>query len=142
MYMLWVKAFHIIAMVAWFAGLFYLPRLFVYHAEAFDKLSQDRFCVMEARLYRAIMMPAAILTTALGGWLIWYNWSYYMIAGWMHAKLALVVILWVYHLACGHYVNAFAKQKNSRSTLFYRVFNEVPTFLLIGIILLVIIKPW
>ncbi len=140
--MLWIKAFHIIAMVAWFAGLFYLPRLFVYHAESVDALSHDRFCIMESRLYRAIMMPAAISTTLLGGWLMSYNWSYYISAGWMHAKLMMVGFLWIYHFACGHYVKVFSKRQNIKGSVFYRVFNEVPTILLISVIILVVVKPF
>lgn len=141
MQMLWIKAFHIVAMVAWFAGLFYLPRLFVYHAEATDTPSIKRFCIMESRLYRAITTPAAIITTLLGGWLMWFNLPYYLHAGWMHAKLTLVIILWVYHLFCGHFVRVFARHANVRSALFYRVFNEGPTLLLLGIVLLVVLKP-
>ena len=140
--MLFVKAFHIIAMVAWFAGLFYLPRLFVYHASAEDALSLDRFKLMERRLYYAITWPAAVLTTGLGIWLITYNPLYYLSAGWMHAKLAVVMLLWVYHLTCGHLLKRFARDGNARSTRFYRLFNEIPTLLLIGIVILVVVKPF
>lgn len=138
--MLWIKAFHIIAMVAWFAGLFYLPRLFVYHAECRDAISIERFKVMERRLYFGITWPAALLTTLLGIWLISYNPGYYLKAGWMHAKLSLVLILWAYHLGCGHYRKAFAHAKNQRSSRFFRFYNEMPTLLLAGIVLLVVIK--
>lgn len=140
--MLWVKAFHIIFMVAWFAGLFYLPRLFVYHAETTDPLSLARFCVMEKRLYYAITMPAAILTTLFGVWLVWFNWQYYMIAGWLHTKLLLVILLWVYHLACGYFVKIFAHHRNQKGARFFRIFNEVPTLFLVGIVLLVVLKPF
>lgn len=139
--MLYIKAFHLIAVVAWFAGLFYLPRLFVYHAQASDLIGLDRFKVMERRLYYGITWPAGVLTTLLGGLLIAYNKSYYLSAGWMHAKLGFVVILWAYHLLCGHYLSVFAQNKNEHSDLFYRVFNELPTILLVGIVLLVVIKP-
>lgn len=139
--MLMVKAWHIIAMVAWFAGLFYLPRLFVYHAEAGDNISIERFKVMERRLYYAIMWPAAVLTTVFGSWLITYNSHYYLSAGWMHVKLGLIVLLWVYHLVCGHVVRQFARGENKCGSRFYRVFNEVPTLLLVGIVLLVVVKP-
>lgn len=139
--MLWVKSFHIIAMVAWFAGLFYLPRLFVYHAEAHDEISIQRFKVMERRLYMGIMWPAALATTALGLWLLHYNVVYYMKAGWMHAKLGLVLFLWIYHLLCGYYVKHFAKNKVVRSSGFFRFFNEIPTLLLIGIVIMVVVKP-
>ncbi|CDZ78299.1 putative membrane protein [Legionella massiliensis] len=139
--MLEIKAFHIIAMVAWFAGLFYLPRLFVYHADTNDQLSIDRFKIMERRLYYAITWPSAILTTVLGLFLLSYNPSYYFKAGWFHAKFSLVVLLWIYHLSCGHYLKLFAKDKNSKNTRFYRIFNELPTLLLVAIVLLVVVKP-
>ncbi len=138
--MLYVKAFHIIAVVAWFSGLFYLPRLFVYHADSIDFISINRFKIMERRLYYGITWPSAIVTTLLGGWLLAYNPQYYLHAGWMHAKLGLVVLLWVYHLSCGHYRRAFARDGNKRSALFFRIFNEMPTLLLVGIVLLVVVK--
>ena len=140
--MLIIKAFHIISMVAWFAGLFYLPRLFVYHALASDKISIDRFTLMEYRLLYAIMWPAALLTTGLGIWLVFYNIQYYAGAGWMRAKLTLVVLLWLYHLFCGYLVGQFAKNKNNNSPRFYRIFNEIPTLILIAIVLLVVVKPF
>lgn len=138
--MLILKAFHIIAMVAWFAGLFYLPRLFVYHAETQDQISLDRFKIMERRLYYAITWPAAVLTTVFGIWLVTYNSHYYLNARWMHAKLTLVILLWVYHLICGHFVKAFSRNHNTRGHRFYRIFNELPTVLLIGIVMLVVIR--
>ncbi|MCP0913424.1 MULTISPECIES: protoporphyrinogen oxidase HemJ [Legionella] len=140
--MLVVKAFHIIAVVAWFAGLFYLPRLFVYHAEAKDRVSIERFKIMERRLYYGITWPAALLTTGLGIFLIFYNPSYYLRAGWMHAKISLVVCLWIYHVVCGQFVKNFANDINGRSSTFYRIFNELPTLLLIAIVLLVVVKPF
>ncbi|WP_454782373.1 protoporphyrinogen oxidase HemJ [Legionella sp. WA2022007384] len=139
--MLLIKAFHIIAMVAWFAGLFYLPRLFVYHADTQDETSLTRFKIMERRLYYGITWPAAILTTLLGLWLLSYNPSYYMSAGWMHAKLSLVIVLWIYHLLCGHYLKAFARHQNKKKSRFFRLYNEFPTLLLIGIVILVVVKP-
>lgn len=139
--MLIIKALHLIAMVAWFAGLFYLPRLFVYHADAKDNISLERFNVMERRLFYAIMYPAAVLTTVFGGLLITYNPHYYLQVGWMQAKLALVGVLWAYHFICGYFVRQFVGNKNVRSSRFYRVFNEVPTLLLIGIVFLVVMKP-
>ncbi|USQ12651.1 protoporphyrinogen oxidase HemJ [Legionella lytica] len=138
--MLYVKAFHIIAMVAWFAGLFYLPRLFVYHADTQDETSNERFKIMERRLYYGITWPAALLTTVLGLWLLSYNPNYYLKAGWMHAKLTLVLILWGYHLLCGHYRKVFAQDKNQKSSRFFRIYNEMPTLLLVGIVLLVVVK--
>jgi protoporphyrinogen IX oxidase len=140
--MLMIKAFHIMAMVAWFSGLFYLPRLFVYHAETTDALSIARFKIMERRLYYGITWPAAILTTSLGIWLIFYNLPFYLKAAWMHAKISLVILVWAYHLLCGHYLLKFSKDNNKRSAFFYRIFNEIPTLLLIGIILLVVVKPF
>ena len=128
-------------MVAWFAGLFYLPRLFVYHAIAEDSISIERFKVMERRLYYAITWPAALCTTFFGLFLLSYNLGYYLSAGWLHTKLALVILLWGYHMACGHFLKQFAHDKNRRSARFYRIFNEAPTILLIAIVLLVEIKP-
>ncbi|KTD55838.1 transmembrane protein [Legionella santicrucis] len=139
--MLYIKAFHIIAMVAWFSGLFYLPRLFVYHADSHDAISLNRFKIMERRLYYGIIWPAALLTTILGLWLISYNPWYYLKEGWMHAKLSLVVLLWIYHLSCGHYLKAFAQDKNQKSVRFFRIYNEIPTLLLISIVILVVVKP-
>ncbi|MCH9762960.1 MAG: protoporphyrinogen oxidase HemJ [Gammaproteobacteria bacterium] len=139
--MLWVKAFHVIAMVAWFAGLFYLPRLFVYHADAQDEISLGRFKCMERRLYYGIMWPAALSTTALGMVLYTAMVSYYQAATWMHIKLSLVGVLWGYHLLCGHFVRRFKQEKNMRTSVFYRMFNELPTVLLTAIVVLVIVKP-
>ncbi|KTD11133.1 transmembrane protein [Legionella gratiana] len=139
--MLYVKAFHIITMVAWFSGLFYLPRLFVYHADTHDAISLNRFKIMEKRLYYGITWPAALLTTLLGLWLISYNPGYYLKESWMHAKLSLVLLLWVYHLLCGHYLKAFAQDQNQKSVRFFRIYNEMPTLLLIGIVILVVVKP-
>lgn len=140
--MRWIVAFHIIAMVAWFAGLFYLPRLFVYHAEAKDALSHQRFKVMERKLFYFIMTPAAILTTILGCWLLTYNIEYYLEAGWLHCKLFLVLLLWVYHIYCGVLVKKFADDRNTYSSKFFRFFNEIPTLLLIAIVLLVVVRPF
>lgn len=129
-------------MVAWFSGLFYLPRLYVYHAESQDKISLERFKIMERRLYYGITWPAGLVTTILGLWLLNYNMSYYLKAGWMHTKLTLVLILWIYHLVCGHYLKLFALDRNTKNSRFYRFFNEMPTLLLIGIVLLVILRPF
>lgn len=141
--MLWVKAFHIIAMVAWFSGLFYLPRLFVYHAMSDDGVSKERFKVMERKLYRGIMMPAMLLTLILGLWMLYeYAWTLYINTLWMQLKLVLVVLLIGYHHLCGRYLRLFAEDKNTRSHLFYRVFNEIPVFFLAFIIILVIVRPF
>ncbi len=139
--MLWVRAFHVIAMVAWFAGLFYLPRLFVYHADATDTISIERFKVMERRLYYAITWPAAFITSLLGLWLLTFMLPYYQQAIWMHAKLGLVVLLWGYHLLCGHFVRQFKQDKNTKTSKFYRIFNELPSVFLTLIVVLVIVKP-
>lgn len=139
--MLWIRAFHIIAMVAWFAGLFYLPRLFVYHADSHDAISQRRFCTMEHKLFFYIMNPAALITLALGLWLLLLNFQDYLSQGWMHAKLALVLLLVCYHGYCGVLLLRFAHQQNRHSAKFYRFFNEGPTLLLIAIVILVTVKP-
>lgn len=140
--MLWLKALHVIAVVCWFAGLFYLPRLFVYHAEAEDALGRERFKVMERKLYRGIMWPSLVLTVVAGVWMLGLNWDYYRTQGWLHAKLALVVLLVAYHFACGHYLRAFAADRNTRSHVFYRVFNELPVLALVAIVILVIVRPF
>lgn len=139
--MRWILAFHIIAVICWFAGLFYLPRLFVYHAETTDRISLDRFKIMERRLYRGIMTPSAILTVFFGIWLLHYNLNYYLHAPWMIAKLLLVILLIVYHFACGYYVKQFKLELSRHSHKFYRFFNEIPTLLLIAIVLLVVVQP-
>lgn len=140
--MLWLKALHVIAVVCWFAGLFYLPRLFVYHAEAEDALGRERFKVMERKLYRGIMWPSLVVTVLAGAWMLGLNWDYYRTQGWLHAKLALVVLLVAYHFACGHYLRAFAADRNTRSHVFYRVFNELPVLALVAIVILVIVRPF
>lgn len=139
--MLILRALHLIAVVSWFAGLFYLPRLFVYHANAFDKISIERFKIMERRLYYGIMWPAALLTTIFGIGMLAYNPKYYFSASWFHLKLGLVIMLWIYHLSCGHFIKRFSCEKNIRSDKFFRIYNEIPTLLLISIIFLVILKP-
>ena len=140
--MLWVKAFHLIAMVCWFAALFYLPRLFVYHAMSDDSVSNERFKVMERKLYRGIAMPSMLATLILGFWLLSYNPSYYMSGGWMHAKLTLVVLLIGYHHMCGAFLKKFARDANTKSHTFYRWFNEVPVLFLVGIIILAVVRPF
>jgi len=140
--MLWVKVFHIIFVITWFSGLFYLPRLFVYHAMATDTISTDRFKVMERKLYYAITYPSAILTTVFGIWLMSFDWSYYSHAGWMHAKLGLVALLWIYHFSCGYYLRRFRRDENKHSHVFYRYYNEVTSLLLLGIVILVVVRPF
>jgi putative membrane protein len=140
--MLWVKAFHIIAMVCWFAGLFYLPRLFVYHAMSEDSASIERFKIMERKLYRGISTPSMLITVFLGVWLLSYDVAGYMAAGWMHAKLTLVGVLIVYHFYCGRLLKQFANDQNTRSHMFYRWFNEAPVIALVAIVILVVVRPF
>ena len=140
--MLWLKALHLITMVAWFSGLFYLPRLFVYHTDAQDSTSIERFKVMERKLYYFITTPAMVLTLVFGLWLMAKGGAIYKGAGWLHAKLFLVVLLVGYHHMCGRYLKQFARDANQHSAKFYRVFNEVPTVFLIAIILLAVLRPF
>jgi protoporphyrinogen IX oxidase len=138
--MLWVKSLHIVFMVTWFAGLFYLPRLFVYHALASDAASLERFKLMERRLYWGIMTPGAVLTIAFGLWL-WLGW-FRDAGGWLHAKLALVALLVAYHAWCARLLRAFAAGRNTRSHVWLRWFNEVPFAILLATVLLVVLKPF
>jgi len=141
--MLWIKAFHILTVITWFAAMFYLPRLFVYHAMADDEISVERFKVMERKLYKGIMMPSFIVTTLMGWWMLQgYAWEAYSNQYWLPLKLILVGMLIIYHFYCGYLVGVFAKDKNTRSHTFYRWFNEIPVLLLIGIIILVVVKPF
>ena len=140
--MLWIKSFHIIFMVAWYAGIFYLPRLFVYHTLAEDKTSIERFKVMERRLYYGIMMPSMILALGFGLWL----WSLYQIgfhAGWMNVKLGLVVLLIAHHFYLGKLMNDFKHDRNQHGHVFYRWLNEIPALpILIGVVVLTVVKPF
>ena len=137
--MLWVKAFHIIFMVTWFAGLFYLPRLYVYHAMSEDGASRERFKVMERKLYWGIMTPGGILTVVFGSWL-WLGW--YFSGGWLHAKLLLVALLVGYHVWCGKLLRDFAADRNTKSHVWFRWFNELPTLVLFAAVFLVVFKPF
>ena len=137
--MLLVKSLHLIFMVTWFAGIFYLPRLFVYHAQAEDRISIERFKVMERKLFWGIATPGAVLTIVFGLWL-WLGW-FQGAGGWLHAKLALVAVLVVYHVWCGKLMLDFRHERNSRSHLWYRWFNEIPVVILFAIVLLVVFKP-
>jgi len=137
--MLWIKTFHVVFMVTWFAGLFYLPRLFVYHAMAEDAPSRERFKIMERKLYYGIMTPGAVLTVVFGSWL-WLGYG--ITGGWLYAKLALVGILIVYHLWCGRLLADFRHDRNTRGHVWYRWFNELPVVLLIAIVALVVVKPF
>ena len=138
---LWIKAFHIMAVVTWFAGLFYLPRLFVYHAMSEDQISRDRFKIMERKLYRGIMTPSMVVAVGLGIWML-ILMPQWLQQGWLHAKLALVALLVIYHFLCGAQLRRFASDSNTRSPVFYRWFNEAPVLVLVGAILLVVLKPF
>ncbi|HET8608967.1 MAG TPA: protoporphyrinogen oxidase HemJ [Burkholderiales bacterium] len=137
--MLWIKSLHIIFMVTWFAGLFYLPRLFVYHAMSDDRPSIDRFKIMERKLFFGIMTPGAVLTIIFGLWLML---GYHIDGGWLHAKLALVVVLILYHIYCGKLMIDFKHDRNRHGHVFYRWLNELPAILLIAIVILVVVKPF
>ena len=139
--MLWIKSLHIIFMVTWFAGMFYLPRLFVYHAMASDEISNQRFKVMERKLFFGIMTPGGILTIAFGLWLLMTNWNAYMLGLWMHFKLSLVGLLIFYHIWCGFLLTAFKHDRNTKSHVWFRWFNEAPVAALIAIIILAVVKP-
>lgn len=140
----WIEALHISFMVTWFAGLFYLPRLYVYHAmcDPNDITSIERFKVMERKLYYGIMTPGMIFTFIFGIWmLVDYAWAAYASAAWLHVKLSSVVILLGYHIHCGKLLNDFKHNRNSRGHVFYRWYNEVPVVLLFLIIIMVVVKP-
>jgi len=139
MTLLLVKSLHIIFMVTWMAGLFYLPRLFVYHAEATDRISIDRFKIMERKLFWGIATPGGVLTIVFGLWL-WLGW--FRDAGpWLHAKLGLVLVLVAYHAWCGKLMLDFRRERNTRSHVWFRWFNEFPVLVLIAIVFLVVFKP-
>lgn len=141
--MLWLKALHLIFMVTWFAGLFYLPRLYVYHAQSHDPISNERFKVMERKLFFGIMTPGMILTLLFGIWmLVDYAWALYSASGWLHAKLALLALLLVYHYWCGVWLVAFKHDRNRHSHVYYRWMNEVPVLFLAGIVILAVVKPF
>jgi putative membrane protein len=138
--MLWLKAFHIVFVVTWFAGLFYLPRLFVYHASAHDSAGIERFKVMERRLF-AMMTIGALLAAAFGAAMVVLAPAFLKM-GWLHAKLTLVAALIAYHLWCYRLMIAFREGRNEHSERWYRGFNEAPTLLLIAIVILVVVKPF
>ena len=137
--MLWIKAFHFVFVVTWFAGLFYLPRLFVYRAMTDDTAGRERFKVMERKLYYGIMAPGAVLTIAFGLWL-WLGYGFS--GGWLHVKLALVAVLIAYHLWCGKLINDFKHDRNTHSHVWYRWFNEFPTVILSVAVILTVVKPF
>jgi len=140
----WVKAFHIIFMVTWFAGLFYLPRLFVYHAmlEADDARGDARLCTMERKLYWGITTPGGILTVVFGLTLMAHYGALVMDWGWLWVKLVLVAVLIGYHAWCGFLLRDFARGCNRHGHVWYRWFNEIPTVLLVAIVILAVVRPF
>ena len=137
--MLLVKSLHLIFMVTWFAGLFYLPRLFVYHALASDRISIERFKVMERKLFWGIATPGGVLTLVFGLWL-WLGW-FQGAGGWLHAKLVLVGVLVAYHVWCGKLMMDFRRERNTHGHVWFRWFNEFPVLILFAVVLLVVFKP-
>ena len=136
-----VKAFHIIFVITWFAALFYLPRLFVYHADAKDNISNERFKVMEHKLF-VMMTIGGSLAVLFGLWL-WLGFGVFYVGGtWLHIKLALVLVLIGYHIYCGKIVADFRNDRNTRNDRFYRMLNEFPTLILIAVVILVVVKPF
>ena len=142
MTVLWLKAFHLFFLIAWFAGIFYLPRLFVYHAENNQPETRETFKVMERRLLYFVT-PFAIFTLLFGLALIWfYGVAWFKQAHWLHAKLLLVALLYVYHGYCFKLLADFKQDRNTKSPRFYRVFNELPVFVLLAILILAVVKPF
>ena len=138
---LWIKALHIVFVVTWFAALFYLPRLFVYHAMSSDTISIERFKVMERKLYRGIMTPSAVLAVGFGIWMLVLQPGWLQ-QGWLHAKLTLVLALIGYHLYCGKLVRDFRDDRNERRHVWFRWFNEAPVLVLVAVVILVVVKPF
>lgn len=137
--MLWIKSFHIISMITWMAGLLYLPRLFVYHAQATDEISIDRFKIMERKLFFGIMTPGAVLTVIFGVWL----WIGYGFSGnWLIAKVLLVSLIVAHHFWCYSALISFKNNKNTHSHIYYRWMNELPAGLMVAIVILVVVKPF
>ncbi len=139
---LWLKALHIIFVVTWFAGLFYMPRLFVYHASANDEISRERFKVMQSKLYRVIMNPSMIGAVVFGIWLFYERWYAYSPHGWIWLKIFLVVLLIGYHHYCLRIIKAFADDQVLHSEKFFRIFNELPALVLVIAVILVVVKPF
>ena len=139
--MLWIKAFHVIFMVCWFAGLFYLPRIFVYYAQSTDLETRQTLALMARKLYRFVT-PFMLLTIGFGLWRLSYQWEYYLTAHWMQAKLAGVAFLVGYHLQCGVYMRRIGNAEDDKTHVFYRFFNEVPVLFLFAIVLLVYTRPF
>lgn len=141
--MLWVKAFHIVFVVTWFSALFYLPRLFVYHAMCEDDAGNERFKVMERKLYRGIMVPSALATLVFGGWLLsFYSLEAIAAMHWLHVKLIFVILLFGYHHYCGRLLRQFRDDANQHTHVFYRWFNELPVVVLIAVVILAVVRPF
>ena len=139
---MWLKAWHLIGMTTWFAGLFYLPRLYVYHAMSDDRVSIERFKIMERKLFFGITTPGAIFTLVFGFWMLHdYAWAAFGSHLWLQVKLVLLALLVVYHMYCGKLLFDFKHDRNQRSHVWYRWFNEAPVVLLIAIVLLAVLKP-
>ncbi len=139
--MLWIKSLHIIFVITWMAAIFYLPRLFVYHAMSEDQISKDRFKIMERKLYRGIMTPSMVLALIFGAWLI-YLVPGYLQMGWLHAKLTFVFGLVVYHFWCGKILKDFKDDNNVKNHVWFRWFNEMPVIALFVIVIMVVVKPF
>jgi putative membrane protein len=139
--MLWLKAFHIIFVVCWFAGLFYLPRIFVYYAASEHPQTREQLAIMARRLYRFVT-PFMFIAIALGLAMMSTNWGYYLLAKWMWVKLAGVTFLVIYHFQCGRYVTRINAHQDSHTHVFYRFFNEVPVIFLFLIVILAVLKPF
>ena len=141
MTLLWIKALHVFFMIAWMAGIFYLPRLFVYHAQTEHQETRDQFKIMERRLW-FFVTPFAVLTLVFGLWLIYlYGADWFRTSTWLHHKLTLVIAFYVYHFYLYRLVKAFARDENKHSARFYRFLNEAPVLLLLGIVVLAVVKP-
>ncbi|MDC0172462.1 protoporphyrinogen oxidase HemJ [Gammaproteobacteria bacterium] len=138
----WVLAFHIIAVICWFAALFYLPRLFVYHAMSEDSISIERFKVMQRKLYRGIANPSMVATIILGLWLVSMAPAAYLAETWFQVKAGLVVLLIGYHHMCLSHMKNLASDRNEKTHVYFRVFNEVPVIFLVAIVILAIVKPF
>ena len=139
---LWLKALHIIGVVCWFAAMFYLPRLLVYHSSTEDDAGKARFIIMEDKLYRVIMRPSMLITVIFGLWMLVLGWDAFASSIWLWIKLAAVVVLLGYHHYCSRLIKAFAQNDNPHTERFYRIFNEIPALLLILIVILVVVKPF
>ena len=136
------KALHLIFMVTWYAAMFYLPRLFVYHSSTEDPIARKMFCVMEKKLYSIIMTPSAVLTLVFGLILFGLTWSSHATSLWIYIKLVIVLLLFAFHGICGSIVRKFANDTNTKSEKFFRIFNEIPALTLVAIIFLAVFKPF